>query len=350
MGSFYNTNTNSFNISVHNDKITNVTETIAYIFGCISADKNTYLFIDESPDLACLQVGEENFLTFLHTICDQFKYPRERISIEIENLVQSNCWPNLKRSYISVDVLYAQKIDFQCDKELKYKTSLFVGGSRWPRLSLASYLYGKYKNDSLITYWQNLKDTTQSCHLHLDDLFKHHMPKGVDEKLIDQIQNFLKALPLHLQDSDRQSNKNIGFINYTEAYNLAPLYNNVFCDVVCETVHNGQTFAFTEKSARCWMTKTPFMVFGPRNYLKNLRRLGFKTFDLFWNENYDRHDNVSRILMMQEQIDRIHKMDYKQLEKLYNSAEMQDVVENNYQVFKNLSRQKIKKVFGITDN
>ncbi len=348
MGRYHNTNMSSFNICVHNDKISNVSETIAYILDCVLADRNIDLFIDESPDLEFVEIGEENFVGFLKKLCEQFKYPRERISIEIENLVQSDCWPNLKRSYISVDVLYAQKIDFRCEKELKYKTSLFVGGSRWPRLSLGSYLYERYKDDSLITYWQNLKDTNQSCHLHLDDLFKHHMQKGVDAKFIDQVQNFLKALPLHLQDSDRQFNKNIGFINYTEAYDLAPLYNNIFCDVVCETVHNGQTFAFTEKSARCWMTKTPFIVFGPRNYLANLRRLGFKTFETFWSEDYDKYDNVTRILSMQKQIDRIHQMDYGQLQKMYLSAEMCDIVENNYQVFKNLTREQILKVFNIT--
>ena len=142
--------------------------------------------------------------------------------------------------------------------------------------------------------------------------------------------------------------KNIGFINYTEAYDLAPVYNNIFCDVVCETVHNGQTFAFTEKSARCWMTKTPFLVFGPRNYLTNIRRLGFQTFETFWSEDYDKYDNVTRILKMQKQIDRIHQMDYVQLEKMYLSTEMCKIVENNYQVFKNLTREQIQKVFNIT--
>ena len=31
----------------------------------------------------------------------------------------------------------------------------------------------------------------------------------------------------------------------------------------------------------------PFIVLGPKGYLHNLKRLGFKTFGTFWNESYD---------------------------------------------------------------
>ena len=337
---------NSFNIVVHNDKIQNVSETLCYIFDCILADKDMSVLIDESPDLELVQLGKETFLTCLKTICERFNYDPNRISIEIENLVQSNCWPNIKKCYRSVDVFHAQQIDFNVDKKIQYKTSMFVGGSRWPRLSLASYVYGKYRSDSLITYWQNLKDTTQPCYLYLDDLFKHHMVKGVTTELIDQIKNFIKVLPLHLNESDKQHNKNTGFINYPEAYDLAAVYNGIFCDVICETVHNGQTFAFTEKSARCWMTKTPFLVFGPKHYLANIRKLGFETFGSFWNENYDNYDNATRIILIQKQIDRIHQLEYLQLEEMYNSTEMQKILDNNEKVFRSLSVDQIRKVFN----
>ena len=224
---------------------------------------------------------------------------------------------------------------------------MLVGGSRWPRLSIASYIHGNYQKDSLMTYWQNFKDTKQPCYLYLDELFKNHMQKGIDSKFIDQVLKFVKALPIHLKEDDKRHNKNTGYINFTEAYDLVPWYNKIFCDVVCETVHNGQTFAFTEKSARCWLTKTPFLVFGPKNYLTNIRRLGFQTFGKFWNESYDKYDNVDRIHMMQKQIDIIHKMDVDVLTDMYWSDEMQKILENNYEVFKSLSQDKIKKVFDI---
>ena len=56
---------NSFKIKVQNDKILNITDTIIQIISCINKDQNVYLFIDESPDLEKLYMGEELFLDFL---------------------------------------------------------------------------------------------------------------------------------------------------------------------------------------------------------------------------------------------------------------------------------------------
>ena len=336
-----------FNVVVHNDKVQNVSATLTHVVDCITNNKDTFLFIDESPDLACVRLGKEYFIDVLKRLCDKFAYPQNKISIEIENLVQADCWPNIKRCYRSVDVFHGQDIAFRSDKKIVYKTAILVGGSRWPRLSLASYIHGNYKGDSLITYWQNLKDKKQPCYLYLDELYKNHMQKGIDSKFINQVSEFIKALPIHLKSGDKQDNTNTGYINFTEAYDLASWYNKFFCDVVCETVHNGQTFAFTEKSARCWLTKTPFLVFGPKNYLTNIRRLGFQTFGKFWNESYDKYDNADRILMMRKQIDHIHNIDLHTLTDMYWSDEMQNILENNYEVFKSLSQDKIKKVFDI---
>lgn len=338
----------NFNVVVHNEKIQNVSATISYVFECLLTDKDMFLLIDESPDLEQVCLGQEYFLSVLQKLCDKFKYKQDRISIEIENLVQSDCWPNIKRCYRSVDVLHGQNIAFEFDKKISYKTSLLVAGSRWPRLSIASYLYHNHRNDSLITYWQNLKDTKQPCYLYLDDLFKNHMQKGIDNDFIDRVNQFVQALPIHLEDSDKQENKNTGYISFTKAYEIMPWYNRIFCDVVCETVHNGQTFAFTEKSARCWLSKTPFLVFGPKNYLSNIRKLGFMTFGSFWSESYDRYENTDRINIIQKQIDHIHQMDYQQLTDLYWSDEMQNILENNNKVFQTLSQDKIRKVFDLS--
>ena len=94
------------------------------------------------------------------------------------------------------------------------------------------------------------------------------------------------------------------------------------------------------------MTKTPFLVFGPKHYLANIRKLGFQTFGSFWNENYDNYDNATRIILIQKQIDRIHQLEYPQLEEMYNSTEMQKVLDNNEKVFRSLSVDQIRKVFN----
>ena len=44
------------------------------------------------------------------------------------------------------------------------------------------------------------------------------MVKGVDSKFIARVNNFIQALPLHLDPSDREKNNNGGYIDFTEAY------------------------------------------------------------------------------------------------------------------------------------
>ena len=335
----------SFNIKVQNDKILNVSETVIHVTTCINRDQGVHLFIDESPDLEMLYMGQELFLDFLKQLCERTNFDPKRITIEIENLIQSDCWPNIVRCYRSLDVLGGKMMEFDLDKDLKYKTSLFVGGSRWPRLALASYLYNHHRKDSLMTYWQNLKDTKQPCNLYVDDLLRNFMPKGIGPDLLNELTSFIDALPLHLSKDDHKQNNNGGFIHWADAYGLLPQYNHIYCDVVCETVHNGQTFAFTEKIARCWMTKTPFLAFGPKNYLANLKRIGFRTFDQFWNEDYDRYANATRIMLIQRQIANIHSMDLTKLNEIYYSTDMQDILQHNWSLFTNLDREKILKCF-----
>jgi hypothetical protein len=196
-----------------------------------------------------------------------------------------------------------------------------------------------------MTYWQNLKDTKQPCNLYVDDLLRNFMPKGIGPDLLNELTSFIDALPLHLSKDDHKQNNNGGFIHWADAYGLLPQYNHIYCDVVCETVHNGQTFAFTEKIARCWMTKTPFLAFGPKNYLANLKRIGFRTFDQFWNEDYDRYANATRIMLIQRQIANIHSMDLTKLNEIYYSTDMQDILQHNWSLFTNLDREKILKCF-----
>ena len=51
--------------------------------------------------------------------------------------------------------------------------------------------------------------------------------------------------------------------------------------------------------------------------------------------------------MMRKQIDHIHNIDLHTLTDMYWSDEMQNILENNYEVFKSLSKDKINKVFDI---
>jgi hypothetical protein len=52
----------------------------------------------------------------------------------------------------------------------------------------------------------------------------------------------------------------------------------------------------------------PFVVYGPIDHLKNLKKLGFKTYNDFWNESYDQYQGIERWKKIQQVIDQILKM------------------------------------------
>jgi hypothetical protein len=71
-------------------------------------------------------------------------------------------------------------------------------------------------------------------------------------------------------------------------------YHKFDVELVAETMTMGTTFFPTEKTVRPIMAMKPFVVYGPKNYLKNLKKLGFKTFDSVWDEAYDNYSGPER--------------------------------------------------------
>jgi hypothetical protein len=65
------------------------------------------------------------------------------------------------------------------------------------------------------------------------------------------------------------------------------VYNKTYYSVIAETNYeNGYSF-FTEKTAKPIIAKRLFIMFAGQHYLRNLRSMGFKTFDGIIDESYD---------------------------------------------------------------
>ena len=79
---------------------------------------------------------------------------------------------------------------------------------------------------------------------------------------------------------------------------LAPVYSDFAVELVAETMVRGNCFFPTEKTARPMALGKPFVIFGPRDYLKNLRGFGFRTFGDLWDESYDQLEGRDRWLAM----------------------------------------------------
>jgi hypothetical protein len=162
--------------------------------------------------------------------------------------------------------------------------------------------------------------------------------KKLTDNSINQISYFLSNLPIRqntLWERTRQKD--------TVDKNILGWYNTIFVDIVCEKMITGQTFFPTEKTARPLATKTPFLIMSAPNHIKNLRRLGFRSFGQFWDESYDYQQGVQRLQSIQAIIDNLAKLENKQLEYMYQ--QMLPILDHNYNVYKALTGKKILSIF-----
>jgi hypothetical protein len=66
-----------------------------------------------------------------------------------------------------------------------------------------------------------------------------------------------------------------------------PYYQNSLVSIVTETNFNANEVTLTEKSFKPSKEKHPFIIVGAPESVKAFRDMGFRTFNEFWDENYD---------------------------------------------------------------
>ena len=114
-------------------------------------------------------------------------------------------------------------------------------------------------------------------------------------------------------------------------------------EVVCETYCQGTSFYPTEKTWRPIINRTPFIVQGPVNYIDNLHRIGFKTFNQWFDESHSQDDYSYQPVEICATLDKIAGYSVIELEEMY--IDMQDTLEHNYQVMMSMTEKKITEIF-----
>lgn len=89
----------------------------------------------------------------------------------------------------------------------------------------------------------------------------------------------------------------------------------------------------TEKTWKPIHIGVPFVIGATNNHLKTIRNFGFKTFEGIINEDYDTEINSNK---------KINKIVNSSIEllKIYNSKEVLDIVEYNFNLFKDIEHKK----------
>jgi hypothetical protein len=97
--------------------------------------------------------------------------------------------------------------------------------------------------------------------------------------------------------------------------------------VILETVVDGSKIHLTEKTLRPIACGHPFVLLAGPGALAYLKSYGFKTFNEFWDESYDKEPNtvkrMEKIVQTMQQIQQLDKHDWAEINKIteYNKQQ-----------------------------
>ena len=128
-------------------------------------------------------------------------------------------------------------------------------------------------------------------------------------------------------------------LNFNLAVNITKEdYEKTFVSVVTETLTIPNTLFFSEKMWKPIMVGHPFLLLGNQHSLRYLKDLGYKTFDKWFNEDYDSSfDSDTRSRMITNELKRLSDKSIDELQAM--RLEMKEVCEFNQKRYKELYQQ-----------
>lgn len=126
------------------------------------------------------------------------------------------------------------------------------------------------------------------------------------------------------------------FINRPEEQKL---YLQTYANCTVETVVDNTAASlkhveldFSEKTFKPISTMQPFIIFGQPGILNHLKDMGYKTFDCWWDESYDRTIHTrSRQFMVMDIFKKLSNASHNELSNMLK--EMLPVLEHNFRLF-----------------
>lgn len=300
---------------------------------CVAMDKKQNIEIDllkEGPDAEHIGLYK-----IIESCAEKYNYNTKNITLRTCNLLEQHSSIQIiteNSSHLISRELKKQYDHNQPKTNTLYHFGRFIGRSNGPRLYLSEYLYRKYREKTISTYHYKHNNDYHRDNIGLEELVKHFNIADVSDYA-----KFLSYAPMTIDDIDYTFEKNnhpqeLDFssrLHQIEKDKFINLYKSFFVEIVSETFYNGNTFFMTEKTFRPILLKTPFIVQGPINYLKHLQRLGFKTFDQWWDEGYNEDPPSWSIHEITKVVDYIASKTPQELDVILD--EMSSILEHNYQ-------------------
>ena len=319
-----------------NSKMWHIETKVAEIIYSLINDNEVIINLNnEGP--CCEDIGLYNILDF---ICEKFKFIKSSITIETSNILENHEYYNVcvrpQTTLIDIVKKHSENNNIITKYKKNDKVSLigiFVGRASWVRIWLSSILWRNYSDKIIGSFhWNNTSDVPLT-HIELNEMIKF----GASFNNIKNASDFLDNAPYELY-------KGVNLpITENECCDIIEYYDSFFVEIVCETYFSGNTFFPTEKTWRSIATKTPFIIHASTDFLRNLRKLGFKTFDKWWSEEYDDYGHETRIEKIIEIIDYLANLTPSEIQDMYN--DMHDTLEHNYKIFNNLTEETFRRTF-----
>lgn len=272
----------------------------------------------------CVTSGMDDLISY---VCDSFDFDYDMITIRTSNQIKSSKFKEIRTEFVELShckQFAKNTIHVHTTPNLKF--GMFVSKSNWKRLGLASHIWQYHKDVSCLSFHFDRNNDYHIDHFGLETLL-------VQDQHNYAVVDFIKQLPIKF----KQHTYPIQFDN--DALDLAEQYQNIFCDIICETYFTGNTFFVTEKTWRPIIYRRPFIVQGPERYLENLKKLGFKTFSNWWPEGYDKDTNGGTFNSIKNCVDYIADQSQTTLNQWLK--EMQPILDHNFFTLCQLTDQQI---------
>ena len=263
----------------------------------------------------------------LDNMCDRFNYPKDKIFIHTCNLVERHHIYNI---VINPQMMYLNTVQKHAPttavKQIKKHFGHFIAHSNMPRLHIGSHLFKHHRKKTLQTYHTDITNRYHRPFIGIEDL----MYQQFDWDTIHSAINLIKKAPIKYDKIDQYPILNPTTLNITK------LYPKFFVEIVNLTYWSGNTFYIDEKIWRPICMRTPFIVHGPQNFLIRLKKLGFKTFDQWWDEGYNQDPDGWQLTEIPKILDQIGQMSLSKLDEIY--SDMKPTVDHNFELMKTMTK------------
>jgi len=224
-------------------------------------------------------IVENGLELIVKSIADELNIRYTDITFKSVDLkTKSNVFQHLYQAR-NIDILH---IDIPVDPIdlLDNKYGLFCGRSSNERMyAFHKHLTWEHKQRGLVTYHLNPYDHD----INLEEGFDH---LGFITEFPDRWLTVYEQLPYNNVNNDYLRPPIIHIENNNQTF-WKKVYSEVSVEIVCETVVSSDTFFITEKILRPIAYGRMFLVIGPNDFEKNLKSLGFDTFDDVIDKSYD---------------------------------------------------------------